>query len=94
MPREDSEALLPDRGGKERLGGENLRVLAEDLEQCLQDVTGQFVMFCVPGQFVRFVCEAGGSRPATHGLWQTRFLADVAPAGCKSTSLPCKWPRS
>ena len=42
MPREESEALLPDRGGKERLGGENLRVLAEDLEQCLQDVTGQF----------------------------------------------------
>jgi len=35
---EISEALLPDRAAA-RLSAENLRVLVEDLEQCLQDVT-------------------------------------------------------
>jgi hypothetical protein len=34
-----SEALLP-AGGQSRLQAENLRVLAEDLEQCLEDVKG------------------------------------------------------
>ena len=43
MPRrkegDASEALLAS-GGQDRLTAENLRVLAEDLEQCLQDVRG------------------------------------------------------
>jgi hypothetical protein len=35
---EISEALLPERAAA-RLSGENLRVLVEDLVQCMQDVT-------------------------------------------------------